>query len=392
MSNSIFDFVRESVSSRVPTLKDIFSKYNWKRVEVSQLFSKLFPPESTLLIDARSEKEFEDSAFPDSINFPVLNNFERHNVGLIYKKYSQSAAIWLAMQYADPKSETLQTFLNDNDAKNKTIVVYCWRGGGRSSYLAKMISDLGYIPEIITGGFKSYRRLVNSFFNFDKIPFKLIELTGLTGTGKSELIRAARDFTNVIDLEKAARHYSSLFGYVPYEIKSFSRVKNQSAFENNIFADIVNGIKSYGNFHEQYLIESESRKIGDFRLPDIIHNELQMCPCIIVKSSMEARVKRIVKDYFGKNNEGVEPMLKILTKSERYFRAKLSNSIYEDCLEALKKYNTNLFSVLMIEKYYDVRYKRKDKKPVAEITNENLRDGSNELKEVMFKFDKHKSS
>lgn len=382
MSNSIFDFVRESVASHVPTLKEIFAKYNWKRIDVSQIFSDEFNLENTIIIDARSEKEYEESHVPNAVNFPVLNNFERHNVGLIYKKYSQSAAVWLAMQYADPKIEMLKSFLDENTAPKKKIFVYCWRGGGRSSYLAKMLSDLDFNPVIITGGFKSYRRLVNEFFSQQKLPFQLLELTGLTGTGKSELIRAARDFTPVIDLENSARHYSSLFGYVPYKLKGFEPVKNQSAFENNIFADIINGVDEYGNFHGRYLIESESRKIGNFVLPDLIRNELDNCPCILVKSSLESRVKRIVKDYFGKNNEGIEPMFEIFIKGERYFRAKLSNTVYDDCLDALKKHNTILFTELMIKKYYDVRYKRKNKIPIAEIDNDNLRDGFENLRDV----------
>src|SRR5690606_19531082 len=130
---------------------------------------------NTLLIDARSEKEFDESHLPGAMNFPVLSNIERHYVGLIYKKYSQQAAVWLAMKYADPKAEALSRFLDEHEAKDKNINVYCWRGGGRSSYLAKMISDLGYSPSKMTGGFKAYRAIVNEFFAQETLPFGLIE-------------------------------------------------------------------------------------------------------------------------------------------------------------------------------------------------------------------------
>ena len=383
---NIFDFVRNAVDSNVPTLKEIFAGYNWERVDIKDIFSLNYKSTDTLIIDARSEKEFGESTIPNAVNFPVLSNYERHNVGQIYKNYSQSAAVWLAMQYADPKIHTLKNFLSDNNARGKIIILYCWRGGGRSSYLAKMISDLGYKPVIISGGFKSYRRLVNSFFSRSILPFELLEIAGLTGTGKSELLRAANDFTNVIDLENAAKHYSSLFGAIPYLIRNYDPVHSQSAFENNVFSHIVKGISNYGTFHRRYLIESESRNFGNFILPDLIYNDLQECPCLTLTSGLDTRVKRIEKDYFGSDNEGIELVLKTFTKFENYFRAKISNSVYNNCLTALNRGDSYYFCETLIKKYYDLRYKQKKKTPLLVIEHENLRDTVNVLKDFLNKY------
>ena len=93
---NIFDFVRNAVDSNVPTLKEIFAGYNWERVDIKDIFSLNYKSTDTLIIDARSEKEFGESTIPNAVNFPVLSNYERHNVGQIYKNYSQSAAVWSA--------------------------------------------------------------------------------------------------------------------------------------------------------------------------------------------------------------------------------------------------------------------------------------------------------
>ena len=40
------------------------------------------------LIDVRAPIEYEKGAFPNSINIPILNNEERHIIGICYKESS----------------------------------------------------------------------------------------------------------------------------------------------------------------------------------------------------------------------------------------------------------------------------------------------------------------
>lgn len=377
--SELFNYIRSVVDKNTPTLNEIFQSYDWKRLDAEEVLNS----SDTLLIDARSEKEFYESHLPGAITFPVLSTIERHNVGLIYKKYSQEAAVWLAMKYADPKAEALSRFLDEHEAKNKNIIVYCWRGGGRSSYLAKMISDLGFSPAKMTGGFKAYRGIVNAFFSQETLPFGLIELSGLTGSGKTELLNAVKPDFPVIDLEFAARHYSSLFGQVPYDNLSYEPVQNQAAFENNIFADIIRGIEAPGKYHGTYLIESESRKVGRFFIPKNLSDGMQTCPTVKLESSLETRVKRIVKDYFGRDNRGIEPMLGIIIKNERFLKEKLSKEVYMNAIVLLSSGDTHAFTELMITKYYDSRYKEKFKTPLAVINTDSIRDARLELLELL---------
>ncbi len=394
-TKELFEFIRTVNTKNVPSLKDILSQYEINKLSVEDVLQNLKEDcENILLIDARSEKEFEETSLPSSINFPVLNTFERHNTGLIYKKYSQSSALWLAMQYANTKSEELKLFLESKKASQKMIFVYCWRGGGRSGYLAKMISDLGYKPSTLTGGYKSYRKKVNDFFSLKEFPFELLELSGLTGSGKTELLRSLKNDLPVIDLEDAARHYSSLLGQIPYDINNIKPVQNQTAFENNLFSQI------YFNSHVQsdsthsthsthstlstlspLLIESESKKVGNFEIPKYLYEKLQHAQSVKITSSIDSRVRRIVKDYFGNDLRGIEPMKRLMTSKTGFFRQQLSNAIFDELMQLLDSERVYEFTEIMIKEYYDKKYKDKGKKPLAEISTDNIHSAVKELKE-----------
>ena len=289
------------------------------------------------------------------------------------------------MEYADPKLENLQQFLKDNNAEKKNIYVHCWRGGGRSKYLSKMIIDSGYKVKILEGGFKSYRKAVFEFFKQQEFPFELLELNGLTGVGKTELINSLKNEIPVIDLELSARHFSSLFGFVPYKIRNYKPVRNQSAFENDIYSQVIMNIKKFGRV-KTFLIESESKKVGDFYIPENLYQKLLNAPSVNVIANKEVRIKRIMENYFGGNNEGIGEMLKIFNEKERHFRKELSNKIYDEIKSHLEKGDTYKFIEMMIYYYYDKKYKNKGKKPLAIVNNENLKSAENNILKIVGNF------
>lgn len=390
-TKELFEYIRTVDVKELPPLKEILSTYSQEKISIEQLFESLkISGKNSLLIDARSEKEFEESSLPSSLNFPVLNTSERHNVGLIYKKFSQTSALWLAMQYADPKREALQKFLSENNADKKNIYVYCWRGGGRSGYLSKMISGLGYKVVTLTGGQKSFRKTVNDFFSKKIFPYELLELSGLTGSGKTELLQTISDKLPVIDLEFSAKHYSSLLGHIPYEIKNYKPVQNQAAFENDIYSQIYFGLKGLTDLKDSthskhsalYLIESESKHVGRFQIPKMLYDKLQTAPTVRIISSLDNRVNRIVRDYFGDKQEGIEPMKKVMTEKGKFFKQQLSNKVYEELMSLLDQNRVEEFSEIMMTEYYDKKYKDKGKKPIAVITTDDLEKAKQELIEI----------
>ena len=372
----VFDYVRAFDLSEIKPLAAVLAPYTFNYIEIDELLNLIYK-ENILIIDARSEKEFEETSIPTAVSFPVLNNEERHNVGLVYKNYSDLAAVELALQYSSFKTEKLNEFLAAHDAKDKSIYVHCWRGGGRSKYLSKMIFDAGYKPKTLTKGIKSYRHKVNELFSAERFPNKLIEINGLTGSGKTEIIKALKGKLPTIDLEKAARHFSSLFGFVPYKIRGYSPVHNQTAFENNIFAEFIFNRNVFSNYCT-YIVESESRKVGDFYVPMNLYSEIENAKVINVETSFENRVKRLKKDYFEFSN-GYTEMINILKTKERFFRKEMSSVYYESCLEALDKGNAEEFISIMLEKYYDVKYKDKGKKAEAVINNDDVKESVEQI-------------
>jgi tRNA 2-selenouridine synthase len=378
----LFEYIRNIDIRNIPVLSKLLEKYNFSYITYEEFLNLYVCKNNLLIIDARSDKEFIESHISDAINFPVLSDRERHNVGLIYKKYSQKAAFYLATQYADPKINEFRNFLLKNNARKNNIIVYCWKGGGRSKYLSKMIMDCGYIPLIIRGGFKSSRRTVYDYFYYQDFPYDLIEITGCTGTGKTELLKSIIDYYPIIDLEDSAKHYSSLFGFIPYKIKNISPVQNQSAFENNIHNSIMENRKKYHN-HSCYIVESESKKIGDFLIPDNLYKKINSAKCIKLECSIENRVKRINENYFGVNNEGISEIEKIFKLKERYFRKELSNKIYEYLLIELIKGNIDCFSETMLLQFYDKKYKDKGKEPLLIINSNDIRIAASDLRDFL---------
>ena len=93
---------------------------------------KLLPLESLRLLDVRAPVEFAKGMIPGTRNGPILNNAERHQVGIIYREDGQAAAIALGHQLVEPvweaRVEEWLTFLRSGS----TPLLYCWRGGLRS--------------------------------------------------------------------------------------------------------------------------------------------------------------------------------------------------------------------------------------------------------------------
>lgn len=372
----VFDYVRTFDLSEIKPLAAVLQPYTFNFIEIETLLERLYD-DDTLIVDARSEKEFEETSIPTAVNFPVLNTEERHNVGLVYKNYSDIAAVELALQYSSFKTEKLNEFLEVQDAKNKNVYIHCWRGGGRSKYLSKMIFDAGCKPFTLNKGIKSYRQKVNEFFTAEKFPREILEISGLTGSGKTEIIKALQGKLPTLDLEKAARHFSSLFGFVPYKIRGYSPVHNQSAFENNVFAEYLYNMKMFSGF-KTYLVESESRKVGDFFIPLNLYAVIERAKVIKIECSFEKRVQRLKRDYF-ENESGFGEMLNILKLKERFFRKEMSSTYYEACAEALNKGDAEGFISIMLEKYYDVKYKDKGKKAEAVINSDDVKEAVKQI-------------
>ena len=140
------------------------------------------------VIDVRSPAEFAEDHLPGAINLPVLNNEERARVGTIYVQDSPFLArkLGAALVFRSAANH-IEHHLSHHDGAWRPLV-YCWRGGQRSGSFTWMLQQIGWRAEVVDGGYRTYRRLVNAYLYDDPLPHRLIALDGYTGTAKTDLL------------------------------------------------------------------------------------------------------------------------------------------------------------------------------------------------------------
>ncbi|MBN2789332.1 MAG: tRNA 2-selenouridine(34) synthase MnmH [Candidatus Delongbacteria bacterium] len=383
--SALVEFVRNNSTDidKLPnSFKDHFNESSINTITIDEWIELYRLNHKLITLDLRSESEFLDDKLPNAINFPILNNDERDEVGFLYKQFSPKAALFLALKYADKKEKELKNIV-DNYHGN-TIFVYCWRGGGRStagySYLKKYGADVVKIE----GGYKAYRsKIFEQLYlqSNSKIKNGLIILTGLTGCGKTEILEKISSDYPVLDIEKAAGHASSLFGHIRYELKSNSIPLSQSQFENNLFTQIISSNKSPYPF----LSEGESKKISKFNIPDPFYQQMLLSPTIKINSLIELRIERIRNEYFSGN--GVESVYSTVERSA-FFKKLLGSKKVSELLELLNSGRYEEFIKWILVEYYDKRYAGKYKNIVAEIDNRNTDDTIEDIISIIHQFKK----
>ena len=113
------------------------------QLEADDLIRQLFVND-TPLIDVRAPGEFAKGAFPCAINLPLLDDEQRHQVGICYKQEGKSEAICLGRQLVNGQQK----------AGTQQVV---W--SGKNHYGAQVGSGV-YIYKIIAGDFAKSQTMV----------------------------------------------------------------------------------------------------------------------------------------------------------------------------------------------------------------------------------------
>lgn len=241
-----------------------------------------------VVIDARTELEHALDHLPRAVNWPSLSNDERVLIGTMYKQVSpfeakKRGAALVARNVANHiERELLDT------PKTWKPLVYCWRGGNRSGALATVLSAIGFQVTLLEGGYKAYRHAV-----VDDIPAQVQRLhfrvvCGPTGSGKTRLLHAlAAQGAQVLDLEALANHRSSVLGHVPGVMQP-----SQKRFDSLTWSTI----RDFEASRPVY-VESESKKVGDVRVPDALMEAMRASPCIDLQLADAERVALLLEDY-----------------------------------------------------------------------------------------------
>jgi len=126
--------------------------------------------QSQPIFDVRSPAEYEHAHIPSANNLPLFSNEERKVVGTAYKQESKQRAIKIGLEYFGPKMvkmvEEVEQMIEARGAKEKkqqedrSVFVYCWRGGMRSAGVAWLLDLYGFKVYTLVGGYKAYRNWV----------------------------------------------------------------------------------------------------------------------------------------------------------------------------------------------------------------------------------------
>src|ERR1700733_3522504 len=90
-------------------------------------------PEFDAIIDVRTPAEYAEDHVPGALNFPVLNDAERVEIGTLYKQVSafQAKKRGAALVAANIARHLQSPYFAERDRPWNPLV-YCWRGGKRS--------------------------------------------------------------------------------------------------------------------------------------------------------------------------------------------------------------------------------------------------------------------
>ncbi len=266
-------------------------------------FADIFPELDSFdtVIDARSEGEFALDHIPGAINCPVLNDEERIRVGTLYKQVGAFEAKKVgAPLVAANIARHIDTLFADKPRDWKPLV-YCWRGGNRSGSMAHILAKIGWPVVQLDGGYKAYRAYVSAALeNPPAVDFRVI--CGTTGSGKSRLLETLDAAgAQVLDLERLAAHRGSVLGHLPDEPQP-----SQKMFESRIW----NKLRHFDPAKPVF-VESESKKVGNLRVPDAVMERMRASPCIALTLSRPNRVRLLMEDYqhFARNADALNGQL-----------------------------------------------------------------------------------
>jgi len=240
------------------------------------------------IIDARTEDEYALDHIPGALNWPTLNNEERITIGTMYKQVNafEAKKRGAALSARNIAAHIERAVLDQ--PKTWKPLVYCWRGGNRSGALATILSAIGFQVTLVEGGYKAWRASLVA--DLDTLPprFLFRVLCGPTGSGKTRLLQALQTAgAQVLDLEGFACHRSSVLGMIPGQPQP-----SQKKFESTLWAALQGFDPTQPVF-----VESESKKVGNLRVPDALMEAMRQSPCLNVVLPMQERVALLLEDY-----------------------------------------------------------------------------------------------
>lgn len=319
------------------------------------------------LIDVRAPIEYNKGAFLNSANLPLMNDQERHLVGICYKEQGNEAAMKLGHKLVSDeirksRIKAWTSYLNEHPEG----IIYCFRGGSRSQISQQWIAEtLGKDFPRLEGGYKAFRNyLLNALEPAEQIS-KPIILGGYTGSGKTIFLK---EFDNFINLENIANHRGSSFG------QHIMPQPTQINFENNLaYALIQHKHKE----HKYMLLEDEGRHVGKCFVPQALVEFFNNGLLVILDVPFEERIQNTLTEYVIEAQEeyieefgtelGLLEWFKYINNSINKLQKRLGGECHQRIIDSIEcafkeqlltgdyKLHENWIEILLKE-YYDPMY------------------------------------
>ena len=291
--------------------------------------------ESIPVIDVRSPSEYETGHIPGAYNIPLFNDQERAEIGTLYKKEGRAKAILKGLELTGP-SINLKLEQALIHAKENRLLAHCWRGGMRSEAMAWLFSMVDIQTQVLEGGYKSYRHHVLEKLSEKR---KYIVLGGLTGSGKTEILKQMRMIGHqVIDLEGIASHKGSSFGSLGQNSQPSSE-----HFANLLYHELEQTDRS-----GIVWLEDESKNIGNVFMPDQFFHNLRESPVVAILMEVKTRLPRLISEYSAFPKDELISSIKRIAK-------RLGGDFTSEAVKAVEESNFARAIEITLN-YYDKTY------------------------------------
>jgi len=246
----------------------------------------------TPLIDVRAPVEFAKGAFPHAVNLPLMDDEERHLVGIAYKQQGNAKAVELGHRLVSGalKEERITAWLAFIEAYPDAML-YCFRGGQRSQIAQEWIARSGREIVRLKGGYKAFRNYLMAETERAVAEFRPLVLGGRTGSGKTILLKRLR---HAVDLEGLANHRGSSFG------RNLTPQPTLIDFENALAYNLIEKLHAgFGHL----VFEDEGKSVGRLYLPQPLYKALSQAPMVLLETPTEERVEITFDEYVYRAQE-----------------------------------------------------------------------------------------
>lgn len=285
--------------------------------------------------DVRTPAEHSRGHIPGAVNLPLFSDEERKIVGTLYKQQGREKSIEEGIRLVQNRLYDYTTSAK-KIAPGNEILLHCWRGGLRSSSMAWLLDLAGLSTAVLKGGYKAYRGHV--LMVFDR-PLRLITLGGLTGSGKTEILKHLKaSGQQVIDLEALARHKGSAFGSI-----GLPEQPTNEQFENDLASCILALDPAKPTW-----VEDESRNIGKNMIPAGLFSQMRSGPVVYMRKPAEERAARLAAEY-SRCGPGA------LEASARRIEKRLGGLRTRQAIECIRSRDYRMAATIFLS-YYDKTY------------------------------------